>query len=514
MKRPRIDVNLGELDQLLEQAQQAPLSEPDCNKIKTTLHTLVELLIAKRHTEKTSAVVGTAGGDAAAESSDSAEKQTNGHGRNPASAYAGATRVAVPHPSLKHGDACPECPKGKVYAQKEPRPLVRIVGQAPLGATVYDLEQMRCNACGQVFTAPEPEGVGPEKYNETAMAMIAELKYGSGVPFHRIENLEKRLGVPLPSATQWEIVEEAAVLLQPVQDELIREAAQGELFHNDDTSVRILKMERPAGEERTGVFTSAVVSVVREASPEGARERRMALYFSGREHAGENLAKVVKQRAAEMGPAIQMADALSRNVPKLGAGVELLLANCLAHGRRHFVDVVGNFPGECRFVLETLGGVYANDAVTKERKMTPVERLEFHRQHSQALMDGLESWMREQFSQRKVEPNSGLGKAIAYMQRHWKPLTLFLRQPGAPLDNNICERALKLAVLHRKNALFYRTLHGAQVGDLFMSLIHTCQLNGVNSFEYLVELMRHAAQVAASPREWMPWCYRVALGKD
>jgi hypothetical protein len=110
------------------------------------------------------------------------------------------------------------------------------------------------------------------------------------------------------------------------------------------------------------------------------------------------------------------------------------------------------------------------------------------------------------------EPNSGLGKAITYMQRHWKALTLFLRQPGAPLDNNICERALKLAVLHRKNALFYRTLNGAQVGDLFMSLIHTCQLNGVNSFEYLVELLRHASEVAASPREWMPWCYRDHLG--
>jgi hypothetical protein len=117
-------------------------------------------------------------------------------------------------------------------------------------------------------------------------------------------------------------------------------------------------------------------------------------------------------------------------------------------------------------VLETLGGVYANDTVTKEEKMTPVARLEFHRQHSQPLMDALENWMREQFSQRKVEPNSGLGKAIAYMQRHWKALTLFLRQPGAPLDNNICERALKIAVLHRKNALFYRTLNGAQVGDL------------------------------------------------
>ena len=515
MKRPRIDVNLSELDQLLDQAQQAPLSEPDCKKIKTTLHTLVELLTAKRSSEKTSAVMGAAGNDAAATEPASAaeKKKANGHGRNPASAYTGATKVAVPHPNLKPGNACPECPKGKVYPQKEPRPLVRIVGQAPLAATMYELEQLRCNACGQVFTAPEPEGVGPEKYDETAMAMIAELKYGSGMPFHRIENLEKRWGVPLPVATQWEIVVEGAVLLEPALEELMRQAAQGELFHNDDTGVRILNMERPEGDERTGVFTSAVLSIVREAAgPEGSAERRIALYFSGREHAGENLAKVIKERPAEAGPAILMSDALSRNVPKLDAGVELLFAKCLTHGRRQFVDVVGNFPAECRYVLETLGGVYANDAVTKEQKMTPEERLEFHRQHSQPLMDQFEQWMVEQFSQHKVEPNSGLGKAITYMQRHWKGLTLFLRQPGAPLDNNICERALKLAVLHRKNALFYRTSNGAHVGDLFMSLIHTCQLNGVNSFDYLVELMRHAAQVAANPREWMPWCYKVNLG--
>jgi transposase len=513
MRRPRIEVNLGELDQLLDQAQQAPLSAPDCNKIKTTLHTLVEMLVPKRRTEKTRAVVDAAGDDdTAGEPPASAEKKTTGHGRTPASAYAGATKVHVPHPTLKPGDTCPECPKGKVYAHREPRPLVRVVGQAPLGATVYALEQLRCNACGQLYTAPEPEGVGPEKYDETAMAMIAELKYGSGVPFHRIQNLEKRLGVPLPSATQWEMAKEAAVLLQPVRDEYIRQAAQGEVFHNDDTGVRILKMERPEGDERTGVFTSAVVSVVRETAGPERNPRRIALYFSGREHAGENLATVLKQRAAELGPAIQMSDALSRNVPKhLSAGVELLWANCIAHGRRQFVEVVGNFPAECRYVLETLGGVYANDAATKDRKMTPAERLEFHREHSQPLMEALEQWMREQFSERKAEPNSGLGKAITYMQKHWKALTLFLHQPGAPLDNNLCERALKLAVLHRKNALFYRTINGAQVGDLFMSLIHTCQLNGVNSFDYLVDLLRHAARVAASPREWMPWCYQATL---
>ena len=92
-------------------------------------------------------------------------------------------------------------------------------------------------------------------------------------------------------------------------------------------------------------------------------------------------------------------------------------------------------------------------------------------------------------------------------------MTLFLRKAGAPLDNNIVERSLKRAVLHRKNALFYRTLNGAQVGDLFMSLIHTCQLCGVNSFDYLVELQRHARELTSRPAEWMPWNYRETLAR-
>ena len=90
-------------------------------------------------------------------------------------------------------------------------------------------------------------------------------------------------------------------------------------------------------------------------------------------------------------------------------------------------------------------------------------------------MEKLHGWLEAQFAERKTEPNSGLGKAITYLLRHWKALTTFLREASAPLDNNIAERSLKRAVLHRKNALFYRTLNGAEVGDLFMSLIHTCQ---------------------------------------
>ena len=163
--------------------------------------------------------------------------------------------------------------------------------------------------------------------------------------------------------------------------------------------------------------------------------------------------------------------------------------------------------------METLGQVYVNDAMARESGLGPGERLAFHQQHSGPLMNQLEKWFEQQFAEKKTEPNSGLGKGITYFQRHWKGLTAFLRVPGAPLDNNICERALKRAVLHRKNALFYRTLHGAEVGDLFMSLLHTCELNHVNSFDYLVELQRNAPRLAANPAAWMPWNYRESLAK-
>jgi len=176
--------------------------------------------------------------------------------------------------------------------------------------------------------------------------------------------------------------------------------------------------------------------------------------------------------------------------------------------------VTPNFPEECRHVLEQLGEVYSNDARAREQGMTPEERLRFHQLHSGPVMDQLQVWLTAQFAEKKVEPNSGLGLAIRYLLKHWERLTLFLRQPGAPLDNNICERALKKAILHRKNSLFYRTENGARVGDLFMSLIHTCQLCGANPFDYLTQLQGHAAELARNPSLWMPWNYRAALPRS
>jgi hypothetical protein len=341
--------------------------------------------------------------------------------------------------------------------------------------------------------------------------MIALLKYGTGMPFHRLAKLEQSLGIPLAAATQWEVVENATPALAPAYAELVCQAAQGDVLHNDDTTMTILELasetrkEAEAEEEalegkRTGVFTSGIVSI--------AEGRRIALFMTGRQHAGENLAAVLTHRAAELSAPIQMCDALSRNTTGAFATI---VASCIAHARRRYVDVAGHFPDECRSVLETLGEVYHTDAQARAAGCTADERLARHQAESAPRMQKLEAWMKAQIDEHRVEPNSGLGEAIQYMTKHWEKLTLFLRVAGAPLDNNACERALKKAILHRKNALFYKTRNGARVGDLFMSLIYTAELCGVNPFDYLVALQRHAAAVADAPARWMPWNYAEAL---
>jgi transposase len=463
-------------------------------------------------TEKTGTVLGKESGSALTTlGREPATKATPapGHGRNGAAAYSGAKRVKITHPRLSSGDACPGCGSGKVYVLVEPATAVRIGGMAPLSACVYERDRLRCNLCGEVYTAPAPEEVGEQKYDETASSMVGMLKYGAGLPFNRIERLQSGMGIPLPAATQWDLVNAAATQLGPVHEELVRQAAQGQLLHNDDTTMRILRLTREqraaalgdtADEERTGVFTSGIVAV--------SGGRKIVLFFTGARHAGENLDQLLKRRAVELAPPIQMCDGLSSNETK---DFDTLLSNCLAHARRKYVDVAESFPEEVRFVLETLRAVYRCDAEARSRGLSPKDRLQLHQDRSGPLMQQLYEWMQVQFAERRVEPNSGLGEAIQYMQNHWDALTLFLRVAGAVLDNNICERVLKKAILHRKNSLFYRTLSGARVGDIFMSLIHTAELSRVNPFEYLVALQRHAKEAAERPAQWMPWNYQDTL---
>jgi len=523
MRMPqRIVMRPEELDALVARVKSGSLQEGDPEIVETMAETLKFLSSAideknmsiKRlrrilfgaRTEKTENVLKQ--GPGGKKSSGAAKKKkVKGHGRNGADAYTGAKRVVVKHQRLNPGDPCTLCPKGKVYPMKEPKKVVWIVGQAPLQATVIELERLRCNLCQNIFTAELPEEYGEEKYDETTGSMIALLKYGSGFPFNRIEKLQAGFGIPLAASTQWDIVEAKAKKISAVYEEFVRQAAQGEVVHNDDTAAKILEfMSRDEDEydgsrkPRKGMFTTGVLSQI--------GEHRIALYFTGRKHAGENMAQLLSQRDFDRGPPIQMCDALARNLPK---EFKVLLANCLAHARRRFIDVTELFPEECRFVIETLKDVYKNEATAKQRGMSEKERLAYHQAESGPLMKSLKDWMEKRFEQRQVEPNSSLGEAISYMLKHWEALTLFLKVPAAPLDNNICEQVLKRAILHRKNSLFFKTQNGAYVGDLYMSLIHTCNLADVNPFDYLTELERNSAAAQKNPQRWLPWTYDQTL---
>ena len=421
---------MKELEALFERLK-ASVPEEDYGKLETLLNAYVNLtgliedermtirrlreMLFSRSTEKKSKVVGEVegespqrrGGESGTPSEgdepDKSSKRRKGksHGKNGADAYKGAERIRIARDELKHGQRCPECETGKVYAKKP------------------------------------------------------------------------------------------------------------KVLYNDDTGMKVLSLmnEPPepgdgVGAERTGLFTSGIVST--------KQGRRIALFFTGRKHAGENLSHVLAQRASELPPPIQMCDALSRNPPK---EFETILANCLTHGRRNFVKVVENFPQECRYVIEVLAKVYRNDALARERELSPEQRLRFHQAKSEPILKKLKAWFKVQMDDKKVEPNSGLGEAIRYMLKHWEKLTRFLKVPGAPLDNNLCERSLKKAILHRKNSLFYKTKNGAQVGDIFLSLIHTAELNGIDPFHYLTELIRHRGEIAGRTVDWLPWNYRDTLAR-
>lgn len=543
-----LQVSLPEVEAALDRAR-AVMSEKDFELLKalaesyayvshlvedraTTIAKLRRLLFGST-SEKTNAVLGgsdTAQAETTAPSSESPQEPATsvvgaesgnanapieagkapvkGHGRRGAKDYVGATRTQVPHDTLRAGERCPECKKGKLYKLAEPKVIVRVTGGPPLHAHVWEVERLRCNLCSQIFTAKTPAGVeGDEKYDATAASMIGLLRYGSGLPFNRLEGLQGDLGVPLPASTQWDLAEACAKALEPVFQELVRLAAQGEVLHNDDTSMEILALrawlrDRPADEDdgRTGIFTSGIVAQV--------GERKIGLFFTGPKHAGENLTELLQSRAQGSPPPIQMCDGLSRNLPKQFA---VVLSNCLVHGRRQFVNIIDNFPAECRHVLEALREVYHHDAEAKKMGMSPAQRLHHHQTHSGPVMTALKQWLETQIKERKTEPNSGLGKAINYLLKRWDELTLFLRVPGAPLDNNLCERALKHAIVHRKNSMFYRTENGAHVGDVFMSLIYTAKLCGANPFEYLTAVQRRADDAARDPAAWMPWNYEAAL---
>jgi hypothetical protein len=238
-------------------------------------------------------------------------------------------------------------------------------------------------------------------------------------------------------------------------------------------------------------------------------EHTICLYYAGRHHAGENLEALLRQRQPTPDKPLVMSDALASNAANEQA---LIRCHCLVHGQRKFRELEDHFPVECRVVIHALEQVFEHEAEARRQQLGAQERLAYHQTYSGPILAELKQWLEHQGKERTVEPNSSLGKAIAYLLGHWATLTRFLTVPGAPLDNNTAERALKLCIRQRKNSLFYATEHSAYVASLLTSLIATCVQAGVNALEYLVALQEHRPAVFAQPAAWLPWTYQATLG--
>src|SRR5215475_8554282 len=391
---------------------------------------------------------------------------------------------------------------------------MRLEGNALLSAVRYELEKLRCSACGQIFTASVPAAAGTEKYTARARAVLALARYYLGLPWQRLEGFQALVGVPVPDATQWEQGEIVGDCTHPIFKCLEKLAAQGEGIFQDDTPGRVLALieenqqaraqaqaqGKAQVDARTGMQTTALIVQV--------GTHRICLYYTGRRHAGENLERLLAQREPGRGKPLVMSDALRSNNAE---EANLIRCHCLAHGRRKFSELDEDFPAESAVVVQALKLVYEHDDAAREQQLSAEERLVYHQPYSAPILTTLKTWLEEQTAQRRVEPNSSLGHAITYLLKYWGSLTRFLTEPGAPLDHNSAERALKLCIRQRKNSLFYTTEHSAYIASVLTRVIATCVPAGVNSLEYLVAVQEPRQEVFTNPRAWLPWNYQAAL---
>ena len=422
--------------------------------------------------------------------------------------YTGCDQKIFSHPTLTFGGFCPECAACNTKAKlgyDKPQAMVRLEGSPLITGTRYIAECLRCNVCKTRYQTPMPDEIKhAPKCDVSVATTLAIGRYFMGLPFFRIETIQTIQGVPMPDATQYDLVSDLCQLVLPAYYALIAHAANGERVIYDDTPGRILENQA----QGKATHTTAFVSV--------EAKKKTYLFLTGENHAGNNASKILEQRTSK-DSVIAMMDASPSNIPK-EMGIDLtamfILSFCLTHGRRKFYELFSFFEEECEFVLDMIGQVYKNDAHCKDKKLTPEKRLCYHQEHSQPLMNNLHVWLNNQLLYALIEENSGLGQAIQYLLRHWHPLTTFLRVAGALLDSSWAERTIKVAIRHRRNSLFYKTINCALVGDCLMSLIYTAQANGIDPFEYLNTLQRYGPQLEANPSQFLPWNYRQTLAQQ
>ncbi len=433
------------------------------------------------------------------------------HGRNAANDYLGCPITSVPFENefLKAGQ-CPDCASHNTKANisyHDPKVLVFLDSQPLISGKRYHFEKGRCSLCKSYFVAPFPEGLEKrQKYSFNCITSLAIMHYYAGLPFKRIETLQDSQGVPLPDATQYDLMNDFYLsVVNPVVSVLRQDAANGNNIYFDDTTVGVLEQisinkNATNKKDKKSAHTTALLSEY-----EG---NRIYLFDTNTLTAGKQLAELLKDRTSG-DEFITMSDASASNFPMLDDSLlaRWMISLCLSHGRRKFYELLDGTDKDTQFILDLIAQVYQNERHCKHENLNDKQRLEYHQEHSKLVMDAMKIWFNNLLLFKKVEPNSRLGEAITYMLKRWGWLTQFLHVPGAALDNNICEQAIKVVIRYRKNSLFYRTFYGASIGDAMMSLLHTAVNANANIFEYLTALQEYSAYVQESPENWLPWNY-------
>lgn len=439
-----------------------------------------------------------------------------GHGHRSANDFKNAFILTIALENLKSRDPCPKCPKGILY-RYPPGSVLCLLGEAPIQALHVKLDVLRCGTCGAIFKAALPKLLATQSRGmPETKALVGIFKYKGGMPFHRFDMLQDILGTHISKSELWEMVADVGDSAMPIYSELCKEASKAEVLLVDDTHMIVLDLLREnklkqhlkeeqakstnkpkkakKDEDRTGMFTTAILT-------EGL-EHNITAYFTGRCHAGENLDKLLEGRPEGLPIPIQGCDALSRNKPKKH---ETQQSFCNSHNRRHFFDLLALWPKEAMHVLDMYTAVFYNEKIAIERKMSDEEKLKYHQEHSASIMMDIKKYCENLLESKKIEPNDVFGKSIAYQNKHWQGLTLFLKVAGAPLTTNSVERSLKSAIRNRKNSLFYKTEWGALVGDIHHTIIETCIQNNVNPMDYLVACQICSEEVRKNPHLWLPW---------
>jgi hypothetical protein len=452
-----------------------------------------------------------------------ASKNAKGHGRNGASAFVNAKHFIHALAVGVVGALCSACGLGRLTRYRE-KVVIRVVGQPLFAAQLHHLEQARCRECGRVVRAQAPtsvtEGVGSSYavYDWSACAMLVVMHYFAAAPFKRLESLHAGWGIPMPDANLWRMADETDDLLLPLYRAVELHGVQkATSLRIDDTGSMVVALAREiqaemaalklAGESTKNVRTGINATGVLLETADG----NIVLFFTGRHHAGEVLDQLLKRRIPGGPRLVKVTDGASKNFDHQHRG-ELVEATCNAHAFLKFHDIKEEHPAEYAVAGEVYKGVFDNDDEAKARRLTPDERMLFHRERSKSLMEKLKAMCEEKLRSKLVEPSSALWEPLSFIINQWPRLTRFYEEPGVPLDTNLVEQKLIIPVRYLAASFNYKTETGAEVGDRMMSLIATAHANGVEPVAYLTHCLRHHEELSKRPADFLPWAYREREG--